>query len=273
MLNIIKSSLNANMRGISLVSNNIANSNTTAFKKSYSNFSDIYSKNISDNPKAFSGMGVINDTPRKQMFQGPLKQTDGALDLAVSGLGFLTLGSTNNFENRFYTRDGSLGLSSNGEVVNQQGLNLLAHPVVDDTTYNPAILDKVTIPPNRTDELGNNRILTNVNVSSSGVLKAVYGLDEEVVIAKIPLTSFESVESLNSEGNNLFKPTVESGEPVVGIALEKNMGEIIPGFLEGSNVEITDELVKMLKYQQAYSGNSRLLQTEIDVTKRLIENS
>ena len=53
MLNIIKSSLNANMRGISLISNNIANSNTTAFKKSYSNFSDIYSKNISDNPKDF----------------------------------------------------------------------------------------------------------------------------------------------------------------------------------------------------------------------------
>ena len=64
------------------------------------------------------------------------------------------MASSNNFENRFYTRDGSLGLSSNGEVINQQGLNLLAHPVVDDTTYNPAILDKVTIPPNRTDELG-----------------------------------------------------------------------------------------------------------------------
>ena len=79
------------------------------------------------------------------------------------------------------------------------------------------------------------------------------------------------MESLQSEGNNLFKPTTASGEPIVGIALEKNMGEIIPGFLEGSNVEITDELVKMLKYQQAYSGNSRLLQTEIDITKRLID--
>ena len=119
MLNIIKSSLNANMRGISLISNNIANSNTTAFKKSYSNFSDIYSKNIGDNPKAFSGMGVINDSPRKQMFQGPLKQTNGALDLAISGLGFLTLSSANDNENRFYTRDGSLGLSSNGEIINQ----------------------------------------------------------------------------------------------------------------------------------------------------------
>ena len=271
MLDIIKSSLNANMRGISLLSNNIANSNTTAFKKSYSNFSDIYSKNIGDNPKGFSGMGVINDSPRKQMFQGPLKQTDGALDLAISGLGFLTLASANNFENRFYTRDGSLGLNSNGEVINQQGLNLLAHPVLDDATYNPAILEKVIIPPNKLDTLGNKKILTNVNVSPSGVLKAIYGLDKEVVIAKIPLTSFESMESLKSEGNNLFKPTTVSGEPIIGIALEKNLGEIIPGFLEGSNVEITDELVKMLKYQQAYSGNSRLLQTEIDITKRLID--
>ena len=271
MLDIIKSSLNANMRGISLVSNNIANSNTTAFKKSYSNFSDIYSKNIGDNPKGFSGMGVINDSPRKQMFQGPLKQTDGALDLAVSGLGFLTLASSNNTENKFYTRDGSLGLSSNGDIINQQGLNLLAHPVVNNATFNPAILEKVTIPPNKTDSFGNERILTNINVSSSGVLKAIYGLDEEVVIAKIPLTSFESMEALKSEGNNLFTPTTKSGEPIVGIALEENMGEIIPGFLESSNVEITDELVKMLKYQQAYSGNSRLLQTEIDITKRLID--
>ena len=204
------------------------------------------------------------------MFQGPLKQTDGALDLAVSGLGFLTLASPNNIENRFYTRDGSLGLTNNGEVINQQGLNLLAHPVVGNATYTPAILEKVIIQPSIKDTLGNTRILTNVNVSPSGVLKAIYGLDEEVVIAKIPLTSFESMEALQSEGNNLFTPTTKSGEPRVGIALEKNMGEIIPGFLEGSYVEITDELVKMLKYQQAYSGNSRLLQTEIDITKRLI---
>ena len=271
MLNNIKSSLNANLRGISLISNNIANSNTTAFKKSYSNFSDIYSKTIGDNPTAFSGMGVINDSPRKQMFQGPLKQTDGALDLAVSGLGFFTLANAIDIDNIFFTRDGSLGLSNNGEIINQQGLNLLAHPVLDDATYNPAILEKVIIPPNKIDELGNKRILTNVNVSPSGVLKAIYGFDKEVVLAKIPLVSFENMEALQSEGNNLFKATNESGEPIIGIALEKNMGEIIPGFLEGSNVEITDELVKMLKYQQAYSGNSRLLQTEIDITNRLID--
>ena len=73
--------------------------------------------------------------------------------------------------------------------------------------------------------MGNKKILTNVNVSPSGVLKAIW-LDQEVVIAKIPLTTFESMESLQSEGNNLFKPTTESGEPIIGIALEKNLGEM-----------------------------------------------
>ena len=184
------------------------------------------------------------------MFQGPLKQTDGALDLAISGLGFLTLASSNNFENRF-TLEMKFRLNSNGEVINQQGL-IFAHPVLNDATYNPSILEKVVIPPNKLNILGNKKILTNVNVSPSGVLKAIYGLDEEVVIAKIPLTSFESMEALQSEGNNLFKPTTESGEPIIGIALEKNWVKLFL-VLEGSNVDITDELVKMLKYQQAYS--------------------
>ena len=80
------------------------------------------------------------------------------------------------------------------------------------------------------------------------------------------------MELLQSEGNNLFTPNTASGKPNFGIALNDEFGEIISGFLEGSNVEITEELVKMLKYQQAYSGNSRLLQTEIDVTKRLIDS-
>ena len=145
MLNIIKSSLNANMRGISLVSNNIANSNTTAFKKSYSNFSDIYSKTISNDPKGFAGMGVINDSPRKQMFQGPLKQTDGALDIAISGLGFLILSDLEDPTKRFFTRDGSLNLSKKGEVVNQQGLALMAHPVANDSTYDPSVFKKIII--------------------------------------------------------------------------------------------------------------------------------
>ena len=270
MLHTIKSSLNANMRGISLVSNNIANSNTTSFKKSNSNFSDIYSTSVNSKPNSYSGMGVTNDNPRKQMFQGPLKQTGGALDLAVSGLGFFTVTNSANIEDRYFTRDGSFNLLGNGDVITSDGLNLMGHKVDGNGTFNPTILEKITIPVTAQVN-GKDLVLNNVNVSPSGVVKAVYGHDTEEVIAKIPLASFVYTPELKSEGNNLYKTSTKSGLPIYGLPVDGTFGEIVPGYLESSNVNITGELVKMMKYQQAFSGNSRLLQTEMEITERLIK--
>ena len=270
MLHTIKSSLNANMRGISVIANNIANSNTTAFKRSNSNFSDVYSTTVSSSPKSYSGMGVINNDPRKQMFQGPLKQTGGALDLAISGLGFFTLQNVKNVEKSYFTRDGSFSLLKDGNVVNSEGLSLMGHSVDDSGTFNPGLIEKVEIPLTKNLAGRGELILTNVNVSPSGVLKAVYGLDTEVVISKLPLASFNDMTQLKSEGNNLYRSSPKSGLPQYGLAIDGTYGEIIPGFLEASNVEITDELAKMIKYQQAFTGNSRLLQTEVEIAEKLI---
>ena len=165
MLNTIKSSLNANMRGISVIANNIANSNTTAFKKSNSNFSDIYSTTVSSSPNSFTGMGVRNDDPRKQMFQGPLKQTGRALDLAVSGLGFFTLQNVKNVEKSYFTRDGSFNLLKDGNVVNSEGLSLMGHAVSEGGTFNPGLIEKVEIPLTNNADGRGELILTNVNVS------------------------------------------------------------------------------------------------------------
>ena len=269
MIHTIKSALNANMRGISVISNNIANSNTTAFKKSNSNFSDVYSLSASNNPDTFSGMGVIDNQPRKQMLQGPLKATGRALDLAISGLGFFTLQNTNVVEQSYFTRDGAFDLLGNGDVVNSQGLKLMGHTVGADGTFNPNLLEEVVVPPSRTIN-GQNTILTNVNVSASGVLKAVYGLDTEVVISKLPLATFNNITKLKTEGNNLYRSTPESGLATYGLPVDGKFGQIEAGFLETSNVKITDELVKMIQFQQAFTGNSRLLQTEIEVTEKLI---
>ena len=75
---------------------------------------------------------------------------------------------------------------------------------------------------------------------------------------------------LKSEGNNLYRSSPESGEPKYGLPIDGTYGEIVAGFLEASNVEITDELAKMIKYQQAFTGNSKLLQTEIDISEKLM---
>ena len=88
MLSILKSALNANTKEMGIVSNNIANSNSTGFKKSSTNFEHIYSTHNSTDPDKFSGQGVNISDPRLQMSQGALQATGGALDLAVTGLGF-----------------------------------------------------------------------------------------------------------------------------------------------------------------------------------------
>ena len=270
MIHTIKSALNANMRGISVISNNIANSNTTAFKKSNSNFSDVYSLSASNDPDTFSGMGVVDNEPRKQMLQGPLKATGRALDLAISGLGFFTLQNTNVVDQSYFTRDGAFDLLKDGNVVNSEGLSLMGHKVDADGTFNPLLLEKVVIPPKRTNVNGKEIILSNVNVSPSGVLKAVYGLDTEVIISKLPLATFNDITKLKTEGNNLYRSSPGSGLATYGLPVDGKFGQIEAGFLEASNVKITDELVKMIQFQQAFTGNSRLLQTEIEVTEKLI---
>ena len=205
MLNIIKSSLNANMRGISLVSNNIANSNTTAFKKSYSNFSDIYSKNIGDNPKGFSGMGVINDSPRKQMFQGPLKQTNGALDLAVTGLGFFQVVNENAVDPPFFTRDGSFNITATGEVVTNDGLKVMGYLGQDNE-----ILKNLVIPPRKTNEDQTISLISNINVNSKGKITATYGFDDEEIIGNFILASFPNETGLKQVGNNRYQINTKS---------------------------------------------------------------
>ena len=91
MLSILKSALNANSKEMGIVSNNIANANSTGFKKSSTNFEHIYSTNHASDPDAFSGQGVNISDPRLQMSQGALQATGGALDLAVTGQGFFTV--------------------------------------------------------------------------------------------------------------------------------------------------------------------------------------
>ena len=107
MLSILKSALNANSKEMGIVSNNIANANSTGFKKSSTNFEHIYSTNHASDPDAFSGQGVNISDPRLQMSQGALQATGGALDLAVTGQGFFTVVQGNQIETPFFTRDGS----------------------------------------------------------------------------------------------------------------------------------------------------------------------
>ena len=265
MLSILKSALNANSKEMGVVSNNIANANSTGFKKSGVNFEHIYSLHNSTDPNKFSGQGVGISNPRLQMSQGSIQETGGALDLAITGQGFFSVIQGDQVEKPFFTRDGSFNIKANGEVVTNDGLSVMGFN--GDTKVG---LVNLIIPTTKTNPDDTVSMISNINVNAKGKITALYGLDDEVVIGSFGLASFTNDPGLSSVGNNRYQNNAKSGLPTFGIPMEKALGKIESGHLERANVDITSEMVTMLKTQQAFSGVSRLLQTEIDITKRLI---
>ena len=266
MLSILKSALNANSNEMGMISNNIANANSTAFKKSSANFEHIYSIHKSTNPDAFSGRGVGMSDPRIQMSQGSFQTTGGALDLAISGTGFFPVIQGDQLDTPFFTRDGSFNITSKGEVVTNDGLKVMGY-LGDDK----AVLKNLIIPTTKQNPDQTTSIISNINVASNGKITATYGLDDEVIIGSFALASFINGPGLTPTGNNRFQNNLKSGLPKFGIPMDGSFGKINAGYLERANVDITSEMVTMLKTQQAFSGVSRLLQTEVDIAKRLID--
>ena len=272
MLSILKSALNANSKEMGIVSNNIANANSTGFKKSSTNFEHIYSANRSTDPEKFSGQGVSISDPRIQMSQGSLQSTGGALDLAVTGLGFFPVVQGNQVETPFFTRDGSFNIRANGEVITNDGLSVMGYIADNEGNINNlGVIQNLVIPTKKMNDDGTSSIISNINVSSTGKITAIYGLDEEVVIGNFALASFVNDPGLQPVGNNRFQNNAKSGLPAYNIPMNGALGKLEAGNLERANVDITSEMVIMLKTQQAFSGVSRLLQTEVDLTKRLID--
>ncbi|MDB4238875.1 flagellar hook basal-body protein [Alphaproteobacteria bacterium] len=267
MLSILKSALNANSQEMGIVSNNIANANSTGFKKSTANFEHFYSIHNSSDPDKFSGMGVLLNDPRQQMSQGAFQATGGALDLAVTGQGFFTLVQGNQVETPFFTRDGSFNIKANGEVVTNDGLSVMGYLGED----KQGAFQNLIIPTQKVNLDNTTSIISNINVNSRGKITATYGLDNEVIIGHVGLASFTNDPGLSPVGNNRYQYNTKSGAPEFGIAMDGAFGKLEAGYLERSNVDITSEMVSMLKTQQAFSGVSRLLQTEVDITKRLID--
>ena len=266
MLSILKSALNANSSEMGIISNNIANANSTAFKKSTANFEHIYSIHKSTNPDAFSGRGVGVSDPRIQMSQGSFQTTGGALDLAISGTGFFPVIQGDQLDTPFFTRDGSFNITAKGEVVTNDGLKVMGY-LGDDK----AVLKNLIIPTTKQNPDQTTSIISNINVASNGKITATYGLDDEVIIGSFALASFINGPGLTPTGNNRFQNNLKSGLPKFGIPMDGSFGKINAGYLERANVDITSEMVTMLKTQQAFSGVSRLLQTEVDIAKRLID--
>ncbi len=241
---VAKTGLDAQQTRMAVISNNLANVNTTGFKKDRAMFDDLMYQNIRQvggdttqniqNPTGTQlGTGVKTVSTEKVHSQGNVQQTDNPLDVAINGRGFLQILMPNGDTN--YTRDGSLKLDSTGQIVTSGGMPL-----------NPAI----TVPA--TSE--------SITIGTDGTVSAVVaGVTQQ--LGQIQTANFINPTGLQAVGDNLYRETASSGAPIVGTPGEGEYGTLNQGSLETSNVNVVEELVSMIEAQRAYEMNSKAIST------------
>lgn len=257
MFSIIRSGLNTANQEISVVSNNIANANSTGFKKSRADFEEVFSRIDEQRNASITGMGARSQDPKRLHSQGSLKQTGGALDLAISGIGLFVLGGANENSLNSYTRDGSFQLDRSQTIVTTDGVPLLG---VNN--------EPISVPFSLQNQDGSLEFLSEVKVSSDGKVKASYAATKDLDIGQFLLAKFDNESALRSIGNNQYIATDPSGDAQTGAAMTGGFGEVQAGSLEMSNVDITDELVSLIRAQQSFNGAARIMQAEIEITNK-----
>lgn len=228
-----------------VIAHNLANVNTTGFKRSRAQFEDLLYQTVQGaavlgqaesqtHPAVQIGRGTRLTAVQRMHGQGSLETTNRPLDVAVEGEGYLQVqvGSGR----LAYTRDGGLEISDQGVLVTSQG-----YPVQPN----------IRIPSDA----------TSVSIGKTGVVSVTRGqgrADAEEV-GRLELARFVNPAGLMAQGENLYTPTPASGEPVVGFPQEDGMGRLVQGALESSNVEVVQEMVDMITAMRAYEINSKAI--------------
>lgn len=231
---------------VSVIANNLANVNTSGFKRSRADFQDLIYQNLrlvgtlSENgnqvPTGIQlGLGVKPAGIQKIFLQGDFAQTQNPLDMAIEGKGFFQL--TQPDGTIAYTRSGSFKIDNAGQLVTSDGLLM-----------DPAI----TIPA---DTLV-------ISIDTQGSVSVTQpGTTTPTVVGTIQLATFQNPAGLQAIGFNSFEETDASGPPTVGSPGIDDRGTLQQGFLELSNVSVVEEMVNLITAQRAYEVNSRTVQT------------
>jgi flagellar basal-body rod protein FlgG len=231
---------------VDTIANNLANVNTTGYKKSRVEFQDlIYQTLRAAGTSGVAGVvvpaelqighGVRPVAVQKNFSQGPPRSTENPLDVAIMGEGFFQVNLPDG--TIAYTRDGTFKLNNEGALVTADGFYL--EP-------------QINIPLDT----------TSINIDNDGTISVILvGSVEPQEVGQIELAKFINAGGLKNIGQNMFLPTEASGEPVLGSPGTEGFGQLNQGYLEGSNVKVVEEMVNMIVAQRAYELNSKSIRT------------
>lgn len=238
--------MEAQQMKIDVIANNLANVNTTGFKRSRADFEDLLYQTLRA-PGGSAAEGVVSPggtqvglgtrtvAISKIHQQGEAQQTTNELDLAVEGSGFFQVTRPNG--EVAYTRSGNFKLNNEGTITSAQG---------------DPLEPEIQIPENA----------LNITIGADGTVSVIIdGETEAQELGTIQLARFINPDGLRATGHNLYVQTGASGDPITGVPGEEGFGEISQGFLELSNVNLVEEMVQMIVGQRAYEISSRVIST------------
>lgn len=244
-LSIAATGMDAQQRRVEVISNNLANMNTTAYNTRRAEFADLHYQ-IARAAGASSsatgdvvpegvqlGMGVRTSSISIDITQGTLKDTSGDLDVAIEGNGYLEV-TLPSGESAF-TRDGALKRSAEGLIVNAEGF---------------PIAGNITIPNNARD----------IVINPQGeVFITLDGQTQASLIGTMGLVTFSNAKGLEALGGNLYRETEASGTPLLGLAGQDGRGVFRQGYLEESNVDVVAQIAELIEAQRGYELNSKVI--------------
>lgn len=240
--------MDAQQQLIDTLSNNIANVNTTGFKKSRAHFNDLMYQNVrapglattagTVSPSGIQvGTGVRLAALEKQFDQGGTKITNVDTDLMIHGSGFFRIQTPDGGVG--YTRDGAFIRNAEGRITTKDGMPLVPEVIAPE-----------------------NALPGTFKVGMDGTVTVqVQGEAEPRNLGQVQIANFLNPAGLISAGKNMYTTTPASGEPIVGNPGENGLGKVEQGLLESSNVSIVDEMVQMIMGQRAYELNSKVIKT------------
>jgi len=253
-LRTASSGMAAQQLNVDNIANNLANVNTTGFKKARIEFQDILYQNFRKAGTATAigattpvnldvGYGTRSVATTREFSPGSMNITQNPTDIAIAGNGFFQIqmpdGTTT------YSRDGAFKISADGQLVTADGFMMTP---------------EITVPEDATD----------LSIGIDGqVFVLVVGNDIPQEIGQMELARFINPAGLSAIGHNLYRETPASGSPITGTPGSEGLGTLDQGYLEASNVSVVDEMVNMIMAQRAYEVNSKVIQTSDDMSQTI----
>jgi flagellar basal-body rod protein FlgG len=250
--------MSAQQTNVEVIANNVANINTTGFKRARAEFTDLlYQTNRAAGTAARDddsiipegnqlGLGVRTVAIRHLSMQGALSPTSNKYDLALDGNGWFQVQGENN--EILYTRDGAFNKNANGQLITLDG-NL--------------VIPNITVPSTATD----------VQVNAAGQVYALIGATgQQQLLGQLTVANFSNETGLDALGGNLFRETEASGQAIIGNPGDPGYAKIQQGYLESSNVDPVKEITELIAAQRAYEMNSKVISAADDMYSTITKN-